>query len=210
MEIEGSKKQQTRARIKSMAAKRFIEAGLRETMIIDIAKEVGIDRRTIYRYYASKELLLIEICSDYLNDFVNKVEEVSCKQCNNGFEKVKNLFNQYFELLKDKPDVILFLGMIDISVGQHIYGLEIYNELNKYGEKLDHILSKIVEEGQLDGSINTRFEPLEYAITINNSLVALATRIAIYRPNVLIQGEGISWKLLLNQGRILMETLENK
>ena len=48
MEKEGNKKQQTRARIKSIGAKRFIEAGLRETMIIDIAKEVGIDRRTIW------------------------------------------------------------------------------------------------------------------------------------------------------------------
>jgi TetR/AcrR family transcriptional regulator len=210
MEKEGNKKQQTRARIKSIGAKRFIEAGLRETMIIDIAKEVGIDRRTIYRYYASKELLLIEICADYLNDFVNKVEEISCKHCKNGFGKVEHLLNQYFKLLREEPDVILFLGMIDTSVGQHIYELEMYKELDKHGERLDRFLSEVIEEGQKDGSINSRLEPLEYAVTINNSLVALATRIAIYRPTVLIQGEGISWKLLLNQGKILLESLEHK
>lgn len=209
MEKEGNKKQQTRARIKSVGAKRFIEAGLRETMIIDIAKEVGIDRRTIYRYYASKELLLIEICADYLRDFVNEVESISCEHCANGYEKIKHIFNEYFKLLKNEPDVILFLGMIDTSVGQHIYDVQIYRELDKHGKRLDIHIAKIIEEGQKDGSINTRFEPTEYAVTINNSIVALATRIAIYLPNTLIQGEGFSWKLLLNQGKILIESLEN-
>jgi len=210
MEKEGNKKQQTRARIKTIGAKRFIEKGLRETMIIDIAEEVGIDRRTIYRYYASKELLLIEICADYLRNFVNKVESVSCEHLTSGYEKVVHLFNEYFRLLKEEPDVILFLGMIDTSVGQHIYDVKMYRELDKHGKKLDAHLAKIIEEGQEDGSINSRFEPTEYAITINNSIVALATRVAIYLPNTLIQGKGFSWKLLLNQGKILIESLKTK
>lgn len=208
MEKDGNKKQQTRARIKEIGAKHFIENGLRETMIIDIAKEVGIDRRTIYRYYASKELLLIDICSDYLSVFVDKVESTPLEHCSTSFEKVKCLFRKYFNILKEEPDVILFLGMIDTSVGQQIYDVQVYRELDAYGKRLDIHLSKIIEEGQADGSINSRFEPFEYATTINNSIVALATRVAIYLPNSLILGEGFSWKLLLNQGMILIDSME--
>ena len=210
MEKEGNKKQQTRARIKEVGAKRFIENGLRETMIVDIAKEVGIDRRTIYRYYASKELLLVEICSDYLNAFVEKFESISLTHCSTGYEKVKCLFEEYFRLMKEKPDVILFLGMIDTSVGQHIHDVQVYRKLDEYGKRLDNHLSKVIEMGQKDGTINNKFHPKEYATTVNNSVLALATRVAIYLPNTLILGEGFSWKLLLNQGRLLIESMENK
>ena len=210
MEKEGSKKQQTRARIKEVGAKHFVENGLRETMIIDIAKEVGIDRRTIYRYYASKELLLVEICSDYLSEFVGKVETVSLNHLETGFKKLNYLFAEYFRFLKEEPDVILFLGMVDTSVGQRIHDVQVYRTLDAHGKSLDDHLSKVIELGQNDGSINKKFSPTEYATTINNSIVALATRVAIYLPNSLILGEGFSWKLLLNQGRILIESMENK
>lgn len=210
MEKDGTKKQQTRARIKKVGAKHFIEKGLRDTMIIDIASEVGIDRRTIYRYYASKELLLIDICSDYLSVFVDKVESTSHQHCSNGFEKVECLFQEYFRILKEEPDVILFMAMIDTSVGQQIHDVQIYRRLDAYGRRLDLHLAKFIEQGQVDGTINKRFGAIEYATTINNSIVALATRVAIYLPEALILGEGASLKLLLNQGRILIESLEIK
>jgi hypothetical protein len=55
-----------------------------------------------------------------------------------------------------------------------------------------------------------RFPPYEYALTVSNSLIALATRIAIYLPNVIKQGQGFSWGLLINQGNILIDSMENK
>lgn len=210
MEKEGNKKKQTRARIKAVGSKHFMEKGFRDTMIIDIAKEAGLDRRTIYRYYTSKEQLLIEICSDLWRDFANKFEAVTYQSSWTGYEKVKHLFEEYLELLRLSPDMIIFLGMIDTSVGQNLYNIEIYKELDDYGKRLDLRLSELIDEGQKDGTVNAWFDPMEYAVTINNSIVALATRIAIYLPNVLIQGEGYTWTLLMNQGRIFIESMENK
>lgn len=210
MEKEGNKKKQTRARIKAVGAKHFMEHGYRETMIVDVAKEAGLDRRTIYRYYPSKETLLIEICSDFWREFIELFETVTFENCTSGYQKVKRQFDVFLELLRQSPDMIIFLGMIDTSVGQNLYNIEVYKELDSYGKRLDVRLTELIDEGQKDGSIKTWFTPREYALTISNSIVALATRIAIYLPNVLIQGEGFTWTLLMNQGKIFIESMENK
>jgi len=44
MEKEGNKKQQTRARIKNVGAKRFIENGLRETLFAGALREKGLSK----------------------------------------------------------------------------------------------------------------------------------------------------------------------
>ena len=210
MEKESNKKQQTRARIKEIGAKHFMEKGFSDTMIIDIAKEAGLDRRTIYRYYTSKERLLIDICTDFWREFSEKFLAVTYQDTMTGYEKVKHLFEEYLELLSESPDMIIFLGMIDTSVGQNLYNIETYKPLDEYGKMLDRRLSELIEEGQKDGTIVEWFDPFEYAVTINNSIVALATRIAIYMPNVIIQGEGYTWTLLMNQAKIFIESMEKK
>ena len=210
MRSEGLKRQQTRFRIKKVGAKHFFEKGFKDTMINDIAHEVGLDRRTIYRYFASKELLLIEICSDYLNEFVKVLRDANYSDSWSGYQKIEHMFETYFDYLKESPDMMLFLGMIDASVGKYFYNVEEYVKLNRYGKQMDDVLALFIKEGQEDGSVNMKFEPQEYATTINNSIVALATRISIYLPNVLIQAEGTAWKLLLNQGKLLIESMETQ
>ena len=209
MEITGNKRKQTKSTIKAIGTKSFKDKGISDTTVADIATEAGIDRRTVYRYYPSKEHLLLDITKDLWSDFADKFMAVKFKDSMNGFQKVRHLFEEYFALLEESPDMIIFLGMIDISVGQNHTNLEMYQTLNEYGDKTDHKLAGLIEEGQNDGSIKHWLPPMEYAIMVNNSFVALATRIAIYIPNALIRSEGNTWKMLINQGQILINSMEN-
>ncbi len=54
---ETRKSLQTRARILDSAQRLFVEQGFIQTQMTDIAKEIGIGRKTLYRYYADKSEL---------------------------------------------------------------------------------------------------------------------------------------------------------
>jgi len=208
MEIKGNKKQQTETRIKEIGQMRLLEYGLKETMFRDIAKDAKVDRRTIYRYYPTKEHLLLAIAADLFRDFSERFLLVEFAEEMSGFKKVSHLFDEYFRLLKETPELIIFLGMIDMSVGQNPQNREIYLELDKYGMKTDERLTELIEEGQRDGSIGISFNPKQTAITINNSLIALATRVATYQPKSLYTSEGFVWKMLSRQGEMFKNSLE--
>lgn len=210
MEKAGTKKEQTRNRIKTIGKVKFMSYGLTDTMFVDIAKEAKIDRRTIYRYYPSKEHLLLDITIDIWRNFIDKFVAIQFDDEMNGFQKVSYLFSQYFVLLKETPEMILFLGMVDLSVGQKPSNRAIYIELDEYGKQIDLRLSELIKQGQLDGSVAFDKDPLELAITINNSLIALATRIAIYTPAILLKGEGFAWQMLVNQATLIINAMENK
>ncbi|MGE5372440.1 MAG: TetR/AcrR family transcriptional regulator [Solirubrobacterales bacterium] len=66
----------TRARIKEAAVARFAEQGYEGTPLSEIAKLVGIKTPSIYAHYASKEDLLVEIWSDLVDDYVEKMEQI--------------------------------------------------------------------------------------------------------------------------------------
>lgn len=53
-----SKKAETRARIAETAAQLFLAHGFSEVTIDDIAQQAGVSRRTVFRYFETKEALL--------------------------------------------------------------------------------------------------------------------------------------------------------
>jgi len=206
--VKGTKKYETRKKILNAAKLHFLDFGFKETLISDVAHYCHIDRRTIYRYFPSKEHLLIRVCADLFNDFTSKVLEFKFDPLDDANEKVNKLFRFYFSYLKEYPDFMLLLGMVDIYVGTTVYDRDDYEILNKHGKMLDVVLEKIIAEGQKNGVMRTDFSARDFAISINNSLSALATRIAIYTPNMLLKHEGYNWKLLRIQGRLLMASLK--
>ena len=206
---KGNKKKLTKIRIMAIGKACFIEKGYRETSITNISKESKVDRRTFYRYFSSKESLLIQITSMLLDEFTNTFVEHEFNNSKNAYEKILELFGIYFEYISSEPEMIILLGMIDTNVGSGIYKLEEARVLDNFGKKMDSILEKLISEGQNEGTIKKQYSPYDYALTINNALVALATRIAIYIPNEKIKEEGFAWKLLVAQGNIFLESLRD-
>ena len=209
MEQKGNKKKLTRARIMSIGKSYFIDRGYRDTMVIDIAKEAKLDRRTIYRYFPSKESLLIQITSMLFDDFTKTFLEHEFSKDLNAYEKILELFSIYFEYISSNPEMIVLLGMVDTNVGSEIYELEEARELDEFGKRMDIVLEALIKEGQKEGTVKKLYSPYDYALTINNAIIALATRVAIYLPNSIIKQEGTTWKLLIAQGNIFLESLKD-
>ena len=93
-------KDQTRRRILTIAKKSFLENGYRDTYISKIADAAKIDRRTIYRYFDTKDQLLLEITQEsykilqaYLSDTDFLPKKMHTKELLTLFQR----YNSYFK-----------------------------------------------------------------------------------------------------------------
>jgi AcrR family transcriptional regulator len=200
----------TRKRILERAKEYILERGFKEAHIGEIASLSYVDRRTIYRYFSSKEIILIHIVNDLFDDFMSVVESHSFTENSSGFQKIKEMFDLYFTYIKQKPELVILLGMIDVNVGASEFSSEAFIQLSQYGQRLDQYLEQWLDEGQNDGSIDATINPKDLAITINNSLLSFATRTAIYSPLLHTNPKAFTWKYVVLQGNIILKSLEKK
>lgn len=69
-------KEKKKQKILKAAYELFVKNGYKSTKIIDIAKEAGIGKGTVYEYFDSKESLLLSIFSSGLEEYLVKCQSV--------------------------------------------------------------------------------------------------------------------------------------
>lgn len=89
------KKKTTRERILIEAEKQFIKSGIGTTQMKEIAEAVNINRRTLYRYFPTKDELAFEVeiivmkqIGEYLSVDMVETEEMS------GYDKISRYFDK--------------------------------------------------------------------------------------------------------------------
>ena len=85
--------QSTRERILEIAEKHFIKDGIEKTQMMEIAQDCEINRRTLYRYFATKDLLAFEvemIVMDRIQRYMGSL--VSAQEQGTGAEHVRAYF----------------------------------------------------------------------------------------------------------------------
>ena len=69
-----------RERILKVAKELFYEKGFRNVTTDDIAKKASVGKGTIYRYFDSKEDILMQLTKDLMNNIAESVEEAMKKE----------------------------------------------------------------------------------------------------------------------------------
>ena len=192
----------TRERIISSTKQCFIEKGYKDTTVEIVAEITGVDRRTIYRYFPSKEALLLKLAIELFEDFSQHIISLDFDEEKSGLERIRYTFEEQYKYAKERPEVILLMGMIDANVEMKEERVKDFMLLSQSGKNMDNNLAKLIEVGIRDGSIKNTESPIDLAVTINNSLLALATRTVIYNRN------NINWKFMILQAKLLLSALE--
>lgn len=205
---KGKKAENTRLRILDVAKDYFLERGFKSAHISEIASLAFLDRRTIYRYFPSKESLLINIVNTLFDEFMTVAMDYEFDDNLTGYEKITTVMDEYFKYIKNNPELPILLGMIDVNLEPSQDLLNDFMKLSSYGHRLDYFLEQLIIEGQTDGSVTNRKEAKTLSITINNSLLALVTRTAIYSQILRQNPKAFSWKYVVNQGELLLLALK--
>lgn len=72
---ESNKKEQVKEKIGRVAMKCFARYGLDKTTLDDIAKEVGLNKASLYYYYKNKEDIFLEVAIREGRDFLKTLQE---------------------------------------------------------------------------------------------------------------------------------------
>jgi AcrR family transcriptional regulator len=130
-------------KILSFASQKFMREGFYKTTIDEIASEMHMSKKTIYRNFSSKEELVKAVVKNFFDENVLRIDEVLNIECN-AVEKLVKLFEVVGTILAKVNDKILS----DI----HHYAPEHWKEIDDLRtKKMTSFLTNIISQGQNEG-----------------------------------------------------------
>ena len=107
------KKRQTRERIARAAMQLFSEGGYEETTVDEIAEKAGVSRRTLFRYFPAKELIV----SSYQELYVQKFRDaLMVEQDPLPLVRIRAAFRQVAEeVVNNAPEMLLHRSIVENS-----------------------------------------------------------------------------------------------
>ncbi|WP_313891048.1 TetR/AcrR family transcriptional regulator [Psychrobacillus sp.] len=203
-------KEKRRNEIIHAARESFITRGLVETTMDHIAKEVKITRRTLYRYYQTKEELAFEIEIMLFEELYNFQNEIYKTLEGNGLKKIELFFNELARYVEANSSVIKYSGEFDYYFrGEYPY-LELTTRFKNMISSNDYLLEQLIRDGIEDGSIRKDIDPVITGLTISNVLLSLSQRV-FFRERHLDEEQGVaSREMIRHQFKLFLFSLENK
>ncbi|RDG29665.1 TetR/AcrR family transcriptional regulator [Oceanispirochaeta sp. M1] len=171
-------KRTTKERILEEAEKQFIELGIAGTQMKDIALAVNLNRRTLYRYFPTKDELAFEIemivmkqIDEYLSLKLNDISNET------GYEKVVRYFdNVSFDDIKD---LLKFTAEFDRYFQDEYPTPQLEKSFVRSLDPQKDQLYQYISEGIADGSIRDDISADDLFHFISQDFFALFQRLIL-------------------------------
>lgn len=166
---ESPTKTKTRYAIVEAAAELFIDSGMESVTMIDVAKACDITTRNLYRYYPSKEYLIVDTAYHFMTS-TSSQEEIIVDDTLTGIEQVEVILKEMFEIERSNQAGLrliklimyfdLYLTKMETDHPAFIkYTTEYVKHINDVGK---HDLALALRKGIKDRSINIKEEEVDF------------------------------------------------
>ena len=190
----------------------FLDKGLFNTVMDDIAVEAGLTRRTLYRYFETKEDLAYETAILLLSEWNEFHREVFIKLSGSGINQLQHFLNELIDYMVQRVNIMKYLGEFDFYFKDDKAEKPSSESILKFESIIlvsDGILTELLERGIKDGSVKPDVDVKLMMNTISNVLWSFGQRIAI-RGEMIEKESGISGvSLINNQVDIYMMALKS-
>jgi len=201
-------KELSRKNIVNVAKQLFLEKGFSHTNMADIAEMAKISRKTLYRYFSSKEDIAMEIELDVFELFIVVQDKYVKTLSGNGYEKLSRYLEKLDSLVDEYSQLIRFTGMFDYYLVGEYPNTHVRESFIALIQKVDYPFITFLSEGIQDGSIVTDTDVHYLARTISNSFLALAQRV-VTRETQLNQEQNIDSRRILSiQRQLFLKALK--
>jgi AcrR family transcriptional regulator len=143
----------TRESIVSGALKLFAERGFASASIAEIADAAGITKGAIYWHFSSKDALFKAILDQIRHDWQNVVRK-PLENEPDPLRRIALLFDLYALLLKQEPEVCLFLQRVLLE-SEHDYAKQVARVFDRTQTFVAGILEEAKRSGQLDSELDS-------------------------------------------------------
>lgn len=145
-----------RTKILKFAQNKYLTEGFYKTSMDVLASEMQISKKTIYKYFATKDHLVEAVVQDVMKYLSSNIDEIVSKDQNAVLKILSLLDFMSKSILRASEKWI-------VDIKEHKPAL--WNKIDKFrSKKLLVILSKIIEQGKIEGYIEDK--PNEIIITI--------------------------------------------
>jgi AcrR family transcriptional regulator len=200
--------------ILAVAQKLFLEQGILNTEMRDIANKAGCSRSTLYRHFGSKEAILVHLVEKALDTFTVAVKIPKELKFENGFDALNWQMHRFAESLIEHVDEITFIRDFDC----------VFTNRNPTGEEAEDYLRRIsslnsanwwswllydsLHKGILDGSIRPVEDEKLLLATLSHSCLGIAERI-MPREAQNISEHGYGREMVRMLCSMMMDSLKN-
>lgn len=190
--IEKSKTEEQREKRKeliiSAAIDVFVEKGIENTKITDIAERAQIGVASIYKYFKNKTEIVIEAAITFWNIEINTFSDIFLKndfKQLNGLARMEQILDILIKMYLNHKGFFRFVEEFDNYVIRKkipTHRLDLYekNILN-----FMPIIIESLESGKKDGSISSNINAELYCMTITHAFISLSQEL-ILRNTILI------------------------
>lgn len=184
------KHSEDRERILNHSRNRFHREGFYKISMDEIASELHVSKKTIYKFFPSKDKLLEEICSDTSCEIMSRIEEIidGSDDVVVKFVKLLNMHSNFTMNISQK-------WLKDLSI--HAPNIK-KNIDEKKNEKVNKVFTKLLEQGKREKLIENFPTPI-IITSFNSSLMS------VLNPDFLINNKfsmheafKITYEMLLN------------
>jgi AcrR family transcriptional regulator len=190
-ELKKKEKEMKRNYIMESAQKLFASKDYDEVSMNSIAKEVGVNKATLYYYFKNKEALYFAIVLQGVQILV-KMAKDEVKNGKTGYEKILLYGNAMNKFSIEYPGCLRLLyapqsSKFDID---NITSSEEYKEVMDILKELMVIMRDSIQLGVDDGTIREDVNPMEAAVFLSLISQNMSNISCLYKD--MLQSEGIS------------------
>jgi TetR/AcrR family transcriptional regulator len=190
-ELKKKEKEMKRNYIMESAQKLFASKDYDEVSMNSIAKEVGVNKATLYYYFKNKEALYFAIVLQGVQILV-KMAKDEVKNGKTGYEKILLYGNAMNKFSIEYPGCLRLLyapqsSKFDID---NITSSEEYKEVMGLLKELMVIMRDSIQLGVDDGTIREDVNPMEAAVLMSLISQNMSNMSCLYKD--MLQSEGIS------------------
>jgi AcrR family transcriptional regulator len=148
-----------RAELLRIAAKLFKEQGFQSTRLVDIAREAGLDRATIYYYVSSKEELFQETVEVILDVNIAAAKDLIADKSLRSLDRLHTIFVKLMVSYEENyPATFVYIQeqMHQIAAEETAWAREVLKKTRTFHQMLLGFIAGAIEEGDLRDEIPAR------------------------------------------------------
>lgn len=145
-------KQKSREKIITAALNQFSRNGLFATRIQDIAEDAGVSQGLLYRHYASKNEIYVDLIEDALDKMNSAILSVQTLNIS-AKEKIENMVEALYSTIETSDAYRQTSRLIAEAMGSEAIPREAKEALMEKRDMPYQVMMQIIQQGQLEGDL---------------------------------------------------------
>ena len=201
METKKSRKQVNKEKVIKAALKFFSDNGIENSKVNDIAISAGVTERSAFRYFETKNDLVLATALLFRNGAVkeiNKLCDAESFKNLSGIEQVEIILNEYANLFHTSKQELIFCAEAETYLNRCGKRILLEKRPPLKFEDSDDPLAKAIRKGVVDGTIKTS-DYLEFIyLNTYDSMLGFIQKMALNNDNISENTAKIRIKLFID------------